>query len=85
MSLCLLLIGTMYLVTQLCLTLCDPMDCNRPGSSVYGDPPEEYWSGLPCPPPGNLLNPGIEHRLPYCRRIFHPPSEPLGKPDRNYW
>ena len=24
------------LVTQSCLTLCDPMDCSRPGSSVYG-------------------------------------------------
>ena len=23
-------------VTQLCLTLCDPMDCSLPGSSVYG-------------------------------------------------
>ena len=21
---------------------------------------QEYWSGLPCPPPGDLLNPGIE-------------------------
>jgi len=20
----------------------------------------EYWSGLPCPPPGDLLDPGIE-------------------------
>ena len=24
------------LVAQLCLTLCDPMDCNPPGSSVHG-------------------------------------------------
>ena len=24
------------LVTQLCLTLCDPMDCGLPGSSVQG-------------------------------------------------
>ena len=24
------------LVTQSCLTLCDPMDCNPPGSSVHG-------------------------------------------------
>ena len=24
------------LVTQLCLTLCDPMDCSLPGSSVLG-------------------------------------------------
>ena len=24
------------LVTQSCLTLCDPMDCSLPGSSVHG-------------------------------------------------
>ena len=24
---------------------------------------QEYWSGLPCPPPGNLLNPGIKPTL----------------------
>ena len=23
-------------ITQLCLTLCDPMDCSPPGSSVHG-------------------------------------------------
>ena len=22
---------------------------------------QEYWSGLPCPPPGDLPNPGIKH------------------------
>ena len=21
---------------------------------------QEYWSGLPCPPPGDLSNPGVE-------------------------
>jgi len=25
-----------------------------------GFPSQEYWSGLPFPPPGNLPNPGIE-------------------------
>ena len=25
-----------YSVTQLCLTLCDPIDCRPPGSSVHG-------------------------------------------------
>ena len=25
---------------------------------------QEYWSGLPFPSPGDLLNPGIEHRSP---------------------
>ena len=28
----------LFLVTQSCLTLCDPMDCSPPGSSVYGIP-----------------------------------------------
>ena len=27
------------LVSQLCLTLCDPTDCSPPGSSVHGDFP----------------------------------------------
>ena len=25
---------------------------------------QEYWSGLPCPPPGDLSNPGIEPTSP---------------------
>ena len=27
-------------------------------------PRQEYWSGLPFPPPGNLPNPGIEPLSP---------------------
>ena len=27
-------------------------------------PRQEYWSGLPCPPPGELPNPGIEPTFP---------------------
>ena len=23
---------------------------------------QEYWSGSPCPPPGDLPDPGIEHK-----------------------
>ena len=29
-----------------------------------GIPQEEYWNGLPCPPPGDLPNPVIEPRCP---------------------
>ena len=45
---------------QSCLTHCDPMACSPPAT---GDPMaplsmgfsrQEYWSGLPCPPPGDL-------------------------------
>ena len=45
---------------QSCLTLCDPMVCSLTGSSVLGFSRQDYWSGLPCPPPGDLPNPGIE-------------------------
>ena len=45
---------------QLCLTLCDPVDCSLPGSSVHGILRQEYWSGLPCPSPGDLPDPGSE-------------------------
>ena len=45
---------------QSCLILCDPMDCSPPGSSVPGILQAGYWSGLPFPPPGDLLDLGIE-------------------------
>ena len=49
------------LVAQSCPALCDCLHCSRPGCSVSG---QEYWSGLSCPPPGDLPNPGIEPRSP---------------------
>ena len=55
------------LVSQLCPTLCDPMDCSLPGSSVHGILQArilDYWNGLPFPSPGNLLDPGIESASP---------------------
>ena len=36
------------------------MDCSPPGSSVHGILRQEYWSGLPCPPPGDIPDPEIE-------------------------
>ena len=47
-----------------CLTLSDPLDCGPPGSSVPEFSRQEYWSGLPCPPAGNLPNPWIEPKSP---------------------
>ena len=32
---------------QSCPTLCDPIDCNPPGSPVLGFSRQEHWSGLP--------------------------------------
>ena len=47
---------------QSCLTLCDPMDCSLPGSSVYGILQARILlqNGLSCPPPGDLPDPRIE-------------------------
>ena len=40
---------------------------------------QEYWSGLPCPPPGDLPNPGMESRSPTLQADSLP-SEPPGEP-----
>ena len=40
---------------------------------------EEYWSGLPFPPPGNLPNSGMEPMFP-ALQADSLPSEPPGKP-----
>ena len=45
---------------QLCTTLCDPMDCIPPGSSVHGILQARKLEWLPCPPPGDLPNPGVK-------------------------
>ena len=51
----------------------DPMNYSPPGSLVHGDSPRpEYWSGLLCPPPGDLPHPGIEPRSAVlCRQILY--------------
>ena len=36
------------------------MDRSLPGTSVHEVSRQEYGSGLPCPPLGDLLDPGIE-------------------------
>ena len=46
---------------QSCLTLCDPRDGHPPALSLVFSR-QEHWSGLPCPPPGDLPNPEIEPR-----------------------
>ena len=60
------------LVDQSRLTLCDPLDCSPPGSSVHGDSPGKN-TGVGCHAllqgifPTQGLNPG----LPHCRQILY--------------
>ena len=45
----------------------------------WGFSRQEYWSRLPCLPPGDLPNPEIEPRSP-ALQVGSLPSEPPGKP-----
>ena len=45
----------------------------------WGFSKQEYWRGLPCPPPGDLPNPGIEPRS-LTLQAHSLPFEPPGKP-----
>ena len=47
----------------------------------WGFSQQEYWSGLPCPPPGDLPNPGIESRSLELQADSLP-SELPRKPDK---
>jgi len=46
----------------------------------WGFSSQEYWSGLPCPPPGDLPYPGIEPRSPTFQvdsLLSEPPRKPI--------
>ena len=61
------------------LTLCDPIDCSLPGSSVHGISRQEYQgNGLLFPSPGDFLNTGIEPGSP-ALQADSLPSETPGK------
>ena len=42
-------------------------------------PRQEYWSGLPCPPPRDIFNPGIKRSSPNLQ-MDSLPSESPGMP-----
>ena len=51
-------------VAQSCPTLATPwtLACQAPLSMGFSR--QEYWGGLPCPPPGDLPDPGIKPASP---------------------
>ena len=68
-------------VLQSCLSA-TPWTVTLQGPLSLGFSRQEYWSGLPCPLPGDLLDPGIE---PVSLSLLHwqagsLPLVPLGKP-----
>ena len=62
-----------YVLAQLCPTLCDPMYCIVYQASLsMGFPKQEYRNGLPFPLPGDLLHPGIVGRDQMAQVLLRP-------------
>ena len=59
--------------------LCNGIACQAPLS--IGFPRQEYWSGLPFPPPGDLPNPGIKPTSP-ASPAWQVDSLPLTPPEK---
>ena len=75
-------------VAQSCPTLWDLMDCiARQAPLSMRFPKQEYWSGLSCPPQGDLPNPEIELTSPVSPAL-QADSSPLshqGSPESCLW
>ena len=64
----------LYIICVLCCAVLSHFSCIRLFETPWtialqvplsmGFPGQEYWSGLPCPPPGDLPNPGIKPSSP---------------------
>ena len=54
-------------VSQLCLTLCDPMDYSLPGSSDHGVSQARTGMGCHFFLQGIFLTQGLNPGLPHCR------------------
>ena len=59
------------LVTKLWLTLCDPMDCSPPASSIHGISQARILEWVVFPSRGDLPGPEIKPMSTALRRIFY--------------
>ena len=72
------------LVTQSCLTLCNPMDCSSTGFSIHGIFPGNN-TGVGCHflLQGIFLTQGLNPGLLHCRQTLHCLSH-WGSPESGY-
>ena len=71
------LITMKVLVVQSCLTLCNPMDCSPPGSSIHGIFQARILEWVAMPSPGGLPDPGIEPRSTVVIMFYIRSSDPV--------
>ena len=63
-------LGHMCSVTSV-MSLCGPVDCSPPGSSVHGTLQVRTLEWVPFPSPGDLPDPDIEPRSPALQADSH--------------
>jgi len=68
----------LFLVTQGCLTLCDPMDCSPLGSSVHGDSPGKN-TDVGCHAVLQGICPTLDKPRSLALQEYSLPSEPPEK------
>ena len=74
---------TLSSVAQSFLTLCRPMDCSPPGSSVHGVSQQECWSGCHCLLQGIFLTQGFNLSL-WCLLHWQAGVLPLIPPEKSW-
>ena len=77
-----LIFTVLYLVSQLFQFFVTPWTVAHQASLSMEFSRQESWSGLPCPPPGDLPNPGIKSRSPALQMdslLFEPPGKVISK------
>ena len=72
------------LCAQSCLTLCDPKDCNPPGSSVHGLSQARVLEWVAMPFSRGSSQPGMKPKSPALAGRFFT-AEPPGKPLAGEW
>ena len=72
LSICVTVLSCAVLSRSVVWTLCDPMDCSPPGSSVHGDSPVKNTRvGCHALLQGIFPNQGSNPSLPRCRPILY--------------
>ena len=61
-------------VAQACLTVCDPMECSVPGSSIHDFSGKNTGVGFHFFFQEIFLTQGLNLGLPHCRQMFYPLS-----------
>ena len=74
------------LVTQSCLTPCDPMDCNPPCSSVHGIFQAKILKWVTISPFRDVPDPRMEPKSPVSPALQEDslPTEPSREPTESY-